>query len=303
MGHPFEHPEAKRLMNVVAQRFQTNKVFIQSSSKVVFVCGGATDQENLRRRFLSYAETELTDFRMFRAEDAEKDYVSNNEPQYVNVAEFEEAIGAIADCILIFPESPGSYAELGYFASIPELRDKSLVIPNGQLQGEDSFISRGPIALIDAHSTFKPGIQLDYERDPQDFAQIKGRLEQRMPRRKRIRFAFSDYSALSPQQKFFAVYELIRLYRCLDFDGLRYVFKSAFGNSKSAELKRNLSILVAAKLVTRVGPDTSHFTATAASTAFMDFDGLDVDGFQLRLVELYEKASPEYTEVLEELKE
>jgi hypothetical protein len=149
MGHPFQHPSIKEVLRRVAQLFFSDKAYILPDSNIVFVCGGPTsDGNSMRNRFLSYAMAELPHLRMFLAEDAEKDYVTHDDPEFHNVAEFEELIGAVSECVIIFPESAGSFAELGYFSKSPELRKKILIAHRLDLQSEDSFILRGPVDLL-----------------------------------------------------------------------------------------------------------------------------------------------------------
>ena len=71
----------------------------------------------------SYMRSEV-----FLAEAAATDVLEYHRPRFLNLAEFERALANIADCILIFPESPGSLSELGYFAAFDELRQKCLIV-------------------------------------------------------------------------------------------------------------------------------------------------------------------------------
>jgi hypothetical protein len=122
LTHPFQHPLAKDFLKRVGKLFRSDKAFILRDSNIVFVCGGPMDGKSMRSRFIQYADVELTHLQMFLAENAEKDYVTHDDPEFHNVAEFEEVIGAVSDCLIIFPESAGSFAELGYFCQSRELR-------------------------------------------------------------------------------------------------------------------------------------------------------------------------------------
>ncbi|KAB7739266.1 hypothetical protein F2P47_12555 [Parvibaculum sedimenti] len=180
MSHPFTQTSSKELLKRVAQQFTNGNTFVQRNSHIVFVCGGSAAKD-MRPRFLSYATEELPHLRTFLAEVAQKDYITHPEPAFHNIAEFEDIIGEVSDCVVLFPESPGSYAELGYFAKNEELRKKLLVVNRTDLQGQDSFIALGPIELIDRHSNFRPAIQLQYKKKPQ-FHLIKERIEKRIER-------------------------------------------------------------------------------------------------------------------------
>lgn len=202
MDHPFQHPLGRELLKRVGYLFQSDKTYILRDSNIVFVCGGPIDKETMRKRFLEFGKTELPHLRLFLAEDAERDYVTNVEADLHNVAEFEEIIGHISDCLIIFPESPGSFAELGYFSKNPELNKKTLIVNDTDLQGQDSFIRRGPIHLIDTVSKFRNEIQITYG-ETANFSLVKERLEARIVGKKRKRFDVKKYSDLTFRDKFF----------------------------------------------------------------------------------------------------
>jgi hypothetical protein len=65
------------------------------------------------------------------------------------------------------------------FSKNEDLRKKILVVNDADLQGQDSFIRRGPVHLIDTHSKFNKEIQLEYN-DNANFGLVKERLEKRV---------------------------------------------------------------------------------------------------------------------------
>ncbi len=107
MGHPFTHPKARELLKRVAQSFRAQDTYILRDSNIVFVCGGPMNEPNMRPQFCEYAKTELPHLRIFLAEDAQKDYVRHIEPEFHNVAEFEDIIAEVSTCVIMFPESSG----------------------------------------------------------------------------------------------------------------------------------------------------------------------------------------------------
>jgi hypothetical protein len=57
----------------------------------------------------------------------------------------------LADCvdvIVIIPESPGSFAELGAFANDQNLREKIICLIDQRYKKDKSFINEGPVKLI-----------------------------------------------------------------------------------------------------------------------------------------------------------
>lgn len=300
MGHQFLHPLGKELLKPVAQVFRSENSYILRDSKIVFVCGGSVDGPSMRSRFLKYATAELTHLRMFLAEAAEKDYVSNEEATVHNVGEFEDLIGEVSDCLIIFPESPGSFAELGYFSKNQELSKKILIVNDANLQGIDSFILRGPIHLIDSTSIFSPTIQMEYG-DGAKFEPVRLRLENRITGKKRKKFEFTKYADLTFRKKFFAIFEIVRLFEVLTLEAVEYAFRSIFKNVNPSELKQSLSILVAADLIHRSGYDNEYFCIDRKSKPFMEFDNFDEVPFRLALNELYTTEFPDIASVVKGL--
>src|SRR5205085_6035908 len=96
---------------------------------LLFVCGGPAEPgaHSARRRFLDYAADALPNVRVFLAEAAAKDITDYDEPRFLNLAQFEQFISTFADCVLLFAESAGSLAEIGFFAAHIGILRKLLV--------------------------------------------------------------------------------------------------------------------------------------------------------------------------------
>jgi hypothetical protein len=298
MSHPFLHPRGKELLRRVAQVFSSDSTYILRDSNIVFVCGGPKDGPSMRKRFLDYGRVELTHLRLFLAEDAEKDYVTNVEARLHDVGKFEEIIGEISDCLIIFPESDGSYAELGFFAKNEELRKKILVVNNTDLQAKDSFIRRGLIRLIDSVSKFESEIQIEYG-DNANFGLVKERLENRIIiGKKRKKFEFTTFTELTFRKTFFAIFEIVRLFEVMTLEAIEYAFRRIFKNVKASELRELLSILVAAERVRRGGNDQQYFCINRDAKPFMEFESFDEVSFRLELTDLYTQEFPDIATVV-----
>lgn len=297
MGHPFSHPKGKELLKRVADLFRSASAYISEHSHIAFVCGGSIRKDSLRRRFCAYSREALPNLRVFLAEVAQKDLLSNNEPSFYPITEFEQLISEVADCIVLFPESPGSYSELGFFANIPTVRAKLLVANDASLQGQDSFISLGPIHLIDSHSHFKPTIQLDTQNP--NFELIKSRLEQRIPSRNRRKFYFQPHPNIDAKERFFCIFEIVRLFPFLDLEGVVFAYKSIFRNAKPTEIKQFISILVAAEYLQRKGSDSELFYANDAIPPFLDFENFDHTTFRLEVYDHYRSNFPLLTSFID----
>jgi hypothetical protein len=126
VSHPFLHPSSGMLIERVAHAFGSNDAFLVADRNLLFVCGGPVTSacNSLRKEFLRYAQTELPNFRVFLAEAALQDIAQYNAPDFLNLALFEDFVAEFADCILLFPESPGSYAEIGFFSAYEKILNR-----------------------------------------------------------------------------------------------------------------------------------------------------------------------------------
>lgn len=71
--------------------------------------------------------------------------VADKAEHSANLSLFEATLGDFVDLVVIFPDSPGSFAELGMFAVSPPMCTKLLVVIKSEYKGANSFIMRGPI--------------------------------------------------------------------------------------------------------------------------------------------------------------
>jgi hypothetical protein len=78
--------------------------------------------------------------------------------------EFETDLAQLTDLVLLFCESEGSLAELGAFAMVDEIRQRTLVVMRDKHYKQDSFIILGPILAL----TNKYGDQIVYVLDDDD---------------------------------------------------------------------------------------------------------------------------------------
>eukprot|EP01133_Synstelium_polycarpum_P018996 gene18996-22739_t len=60
----------------------------------------------------------------------------------------ESILANSVDAIVIFPESPGSFAEIGAFSNDEKLRNKIICFANKKFQRNKSFINYGPLRLV-----------------------------------------------------------------------------------------------------------------------------------------------------------
>lgn len=65
-----------------------------------------------------------------------------------NLLSLENLLAESVDAVVLIPESPGSFAELGAFANNEKLRSKLICIIDKQYKKDKSFINQGPLKLI-----------------------------------------------------------------------------------------------------------------------------------------------------------
>jgi hypothetical protein len=182
----------RALINRVAHVFRSADAYLTVDRHLLFLCSGS-DGGSLRKQFLTYAAGALPSFRVFLAESAAKDITDFGPPTFLNLSQFEQFIADLSDCIVIFLESPGAFAELGLFSHVPSIRNKLLVINNIAYQATNSFINYGPIAEVNDHSILRPTIFVDPSTTPVNFTPIQERLITIFRTKSRRRFHHAAY--------------------------------------------------------------------------------------------------------------
>lgn len=286
MDNQFGHPASEPLLAGVANFFKNKSIFASQDRHIIFVCGG-NGRSSMRARFMKYARAEISDMRMFLAESAAKDLLTHGEPAPLEVADFEDLIADISDCVLIFPESPGSIAELAYFCRSVDIDTKILVVGDTRLQAKDSFINLGPVAILDKKSTFRRAIQADYLAP--DFSVIRERLELRLPGSGRKRFEYKPFPELTAKSKFFVLFEIIRIFGVINLDGVQKCVHAAFDTADIKEVKHLLSILCAATYVSRLGVDNQYLCLAKKGHTFLQYSKSTFDSLTTRVANYYQK--------------
>ncbi|TVR07464.1 MAG: hypothetical protein EA401_14855 [Planctomycetota bacterium] len=72
---------------------------------------------------------------------------------HINALEMETTIARLSDCLLLFAESPGSWAELGAFSAIQSLSGKVVAPSDIKYILDESFINSGPMLWLSSTST------------------------------------------------------------------------------------------------------------------------------------------------------
>lgn len=296
MGIPFLHPSGESLLEMVRNVFKDKDVYQTKSRHIIFLCGGsiAPRSKSMRRNFLSYSKKALPEFRFFLAEAATQDITNHNEPEFINIADFESLVADISDCIILFPESPGSFAEIGFFANSKAI--EKLLVANDIRKQNDSFINTGIIDKINSKSAFRQIIMLDYKRP--NFQLINDRLHDRLPTRTAKKFDFKEFSALPKAQQLYIIFHFVVIFRVINLESLTYCLNTVFGSAKQKIVKYLLSILIATNYVNRIDTDSDYFSPSQSAHPFLEFRNFDINDLQSRIVSFYQKNAPESYKLL-----
>jgi len=118
------------------------------SRKIIFLCGKDKSAKDSIR--LKISELLLTDKNLQLAypEDLFEDVLEGQAKN--SLLDLEAHLADAVDLIVLIPESPGSFAELGAFAMKKELAAKMLVLRQSKYKSDKSFINHGPIRLVRA---------------------------------------------------------------------------------------------------------------------------------------------------------
>lgn len=197
--------------------FSRGDLYFSRDFHLSFVCGAADRPEGLplafRRQFLNWASVHEPKLICVQAENAVTDLLRQvDEVGGRSLAVIEGMIAETVDSLLIFPESPGSFAELGLFAASDDLCKKTQVAMLPEHQGP-SFITLGPVRHIALLSSFAPVPMVLVEPYEDVFQQIADRLlgEMKHKRGYRRRYAPKPWAEYLRREKLAILDQFIEL--------------------------------------------------------------------------------------------
>jgi hypothetical protein len=279
MDHPLRNEENKELRGRVVHLLK-NGFSILRQSNIVFVCGG-NERTHMRWRFERVFQKLLPDYEFFKPEFAMTNYFTMGDSEPFDIADFESLVGDLSLAIVLFPEAPGSFAELGYFSGQPDLASKVVLAMDANHQRSDSFISLGPATKIAKVSVFQPTIQLNYKRP--DFRLVSTRIEDRAKLRERKRkFEPTNFADMSAFELFALVHKLVELLVIATGDDIESLLRGIFDSHLSpSEIKKIISILIGSGRLMEVG-DFGHLAVRDGKAHALVLQ----DGFKSNLLEL-----------------
>lgn len=151
------------MLSAFVNALDADSIHVYSPKSAIFLCGGRmTDigeptPVSMRDAFYKVGDMPFlrdgTD--LLRAEDI-ADFHSK-ESKYQDFLEFESDLAQLCDLVILFSESPGSFAELGAFARDQEISSKLFAVIRSIHYEQGSFITLGPLASLrhkDPNSVF-----------------------------------------------------------------------------------------------------------------------------------------------------
>ena len=234
-----------------ARQFLQTGVATLTSSNILFVCGG-NNVEDLRPQFRQHVIENHPEYLVLFPEHALEHHIGSDRFVFVDLADLEVTIGGLCFCIVIFPEGPGSFAETGMFATQESLAKKTLVALNTEYQGVDSFLSSGPVRLIDKVSAFNPAMQINY--DAPQFKHIVDRIKSRETAKfkKHYPLKLAPWTDLDPWRKCLIVVFALQFLRLALLDDLLFSTRSLLQGATATprdDLAKICQILLGASVI------------------------------------------------------
>lgn len=252
MTHPITSGDSKAIRDRML-KLMRNGLHRTSATNIIFVCGG-DGEGHLRPKFIDYMAGELSEYLPFRPEAAQSDYFEQDHEDTLNLSQFEELISDLSLGIVLFAESPGSYAETGLFSALENARKKTLVILDQIHQGPGSFLAFGPVATINAKSRLGAAVQMDFENP--NFNLIRDRIRDRIPvPNSRKAIGEKGFAKLEPQEIMAFIWFIVSTLKACSFEDLMFLMNGMFGaHASDARIRQILSVMVGAGLLVREGP-------------------------------------------------
>lgn len=141
------------MLSAFIENLDADSTRVYSPKPFVLICGGTVGNitnENpisLRDAFLrSDCFSTIKSAELLQIEEIQE-YFDKDCP-YSELVTFENDLASLSDLVVLFPESPGSFAELGAFTTQVGIVEKLLVVMQLKYQNESSFLLKGPLAYL-----------------------------------------------------------------------------------------------------------------------------------------------------------
>jgi hypothetical protein len=171
-----------------------------------------------------------------------------------NLRDFEAFLAKAAECVVIFVESVGSYAETGLFSALRKgVLEKTLVVNTQWCSKKRSFLNQGPIPLICRRSMFQDATLLRRRAvSAADARRIAKRIIGAIPKSDPTPFQFRrDFTSLDLRHQLASVYLIIRLMGAATMRHILIILREHFKEVREKRISSYLAVLVGLKLLRR----------------------------------------------------
>lgn len=136
------------------EQLRLDDIRVRAPNDTILLCGGRMSEKpedkptSLRDVFYKILEGAIPkDATLLRAEDAHAFAIKT--AKYDDFLRFESDLAQVCELVLLFCESEGSFAELGSFCSLEEIRKRTLVVIEDQhFNATTSYIRLGPLQSL-----------------------------------------------------------------------------------------------------------------------------------------------------------
>lgn len=118
----------------------------------IFLCGADINKKDKIRHQIAQALKWEFWFDIIYPEDIFDELLYSSKTK--DLLSLEGLLADSVDAVVLIPESPGSFAELGAFANDEKLRKKLICIVDKKYQKDKSFINQGPLKLVKKENSF-----------------------------------------------------------------------------------------------------------------------------------------------------
>ncbi|WP_421504427.1 retron St85 family effector protein [Erwinia rhapontici] len=124
-----------------------DKLFLEKKNNVTaFLCGGDVNNDKFGRYKIARVLSQVKGLELLYPEDLFDDLLAGQGQH--SLLSMENILAEAVDVIIIIPESPGSFSELGAFANNDKLSQKMICVQDNKYKLKKSFLNYGPLRLL-----------------------------------------------------------------------------------------------------------------------------------------------------------
>jgi hypothetical protein len=160
MAKVFSESQLKDISKVITERIY---VPVYHKKRTIFLCGAdIKDKSKGRSKMAALLEDNQSriHYELLYPESLFDDLLAGQGQQ--SLLALENILANSVDAIVLLPESPGSFAELGAFSNNTNLVNKLICVTDKRYKNKRSFLNYGPNRLIKASNSGKVSY-LDYD--------------------------------------------------------------------------------------------------------------------------------------------